>query len=72
MSDGSLVALPNDEKVKVEGIGEVITETHGGVKRRLGDLRYVHKFERNLICNIINFVTSIIQLIILYFQFKIP
>ena len=47
--DYGLVTLPNDEKVKVTGIGEVMIETHGGVKRRLGDVRYVPKFERNLI-----------------------
>ena len=35
--------------MKVTGIGEVMIETHGGVKRRLGDVRYVPKFERNLI-----------------------
>ena len=47
--DNGLVTLPNDEKVKVERIGEVEIETHGGVKRRVGDVRYVPKFERNLI-----------------------
>ena len=35
--------------MKVEGIGEAEIETHGGVKRRLGDVKYVPKFERNLI-----------------------
>ena len=41
--------LLNDEKVKVEGIREIEILTHGGVKRRLGDARFVPKFERNLI-----------------------
>ena len=35
--------------MNVKGIGEVIIETYGGVKRRLGDLRFEPKFERNLI-----------------------
>ena len=47
--DGGLVTLPNDERVKVEGIGEVVIVTHDGVKRRLGGVRYVPKLERNLI-----------------------
>ena len=47
--DNDLVTLPNDEKVKVEGIFEVEIETHRGVKRRLGDVRCVPKFERILI-----------------------
>ena len=47
--DNGLITLPNDEKVKVEGIGEVIIETLGGVERRLDDVRYVPKFERNII-----------------------
>ena len=47
--DNGLVTLPNDQKVKVEGIGEVEIETHGGIKRILGDVRYVPKFDRNLI-----------------------
>ena len=47
--DGGFVTLPNDERVKVEGIGEVVFVTHDGVKRRLGGLRYVLKLERNLI-----------------------
>ena len=47
--DGGLVTLPDDERVKVEGIGEVIIVTHDGVKRRLGGVTYVSKLERNLI-----------------------
>ncbi|XP_057548207.1 uncharacterized protein LOC130826654 [Amaranthus tricolor] len=47
--DGGLVTLLNDERVKVEGIGEVVIVTHDGVKRRLGGVRYVPKLERNLI-----------------------
>ena len=47
--DGGLVTLPNDERVKVEGIGEVVIVTHDGVKRRLGGVRYIPKLERNLI-----------------------
>ena len=34
---------------KVEGIGEIVIVTHDGVKRKLGDVRYVLKLERNLI-----------------------
>ena len=49
MCDNSLVALPNDENVKVEGIGEVDIETHRGVTRRLSDVRFIPKFESNLI-----------------------
>ena len=49
LCDGGLVTLPNDERVKVEDIREVVTETHGGVKRSFGDVRYVPKLERNLI-----------------------
>ena len=49
MCDEGLVTLPNNERMKVEGIREVIIKTHGGVKRRLGDVRYVPKFERNFI-----------------------
>ena len=47
--DGGLVILPNDDRVKVEGIGEVVIVTHDGVKRRLGGVRYVPKLKRNLI-----------------------
>ena len=47
--DGGLVTLPNDERVKVEGISEVVIVTHDGFKRKLGDVRYVPKLERNLI-----------------------
>ena len=46
---GGLVTLPYDERVKVEGIGEVVIVTHDGVNRRLGDVRYVPKLKRNLI-----------------------
>ena len=48
-NDRGLVTLPNDESVKVEGIGEVVIVTHDGVKRRLSDVRYVPKLEKNLI-----------------------
>ena len=41
--------MPNDERVKVEGIGEVDIVIHDGVKRRPGGVRYVLKLERNLI-----------------------
>ena len=47
--DNGFITLPNDEKVKVKGIDEVEIETHRGVKRRLGDVRYVPKFKRNFI-----------------------
>ena len=47
--DRGLVTLPNDGRVKMKGIGEVDIVTHDGVKRRLGGVRYVPKFERNLI-----------------------
>ena len=47
--DGGLVTLPNDERVKMEGIGEVEIVTHDGVKKKLGGMRYVPKLERNLI-----------------------
>ena len=47
--NGGFVTLPNDERVKVKGIGEVVVMTHDGVKRRLGGVRYVPKLERNLI-----------------------
>ena len=43
--DNVLVTLPNDEKVKVEGIEKVEIETHAGVKKRLGDVRFVPKLE---------------------------
>ena len=49
LCDGGLSTLPNDEKVKVEGIREVVVVTHDGVKRKLVDVRYVPKHERNLI-----------------------
>ena len=49
MCDEGLVTLLNDERVKVQRMGEFIIETHRGVKRRLGDVRYIPKFERNLI-----------------------
>ena len=35
--------------MKIKGIGEVEIKTYGGVKRKLGDVRYIPKFERNLI-----------------------
>ena len=47
--DGDLVTLPNNEMVKVEGIGDIIIKTHGRVKRRLSDARYVPKLESSLI-----------------------
>ena len=47
--DGSLVTLPNDERVKMEGISEVDIVTHDRAKRRLGGVRYILKIERNLI-----------------------
>ena len=47
--DEGLFTLPNDERVKVEGISEVVIMTRNGVKRRLGGVRYVPKLERNLI-----------------------
>ena len=34
--------------MKVKGIGEVEIEIYGGVKRTLGDVRYVPKFDKNL------------------------
>ena len=46
---GGLITLSNDEKVKAEGIGEVMIVTHDGVKRRLDGVIYVPKLERNLI-----------------------
>ena len=49
MRDEGIVTLSNDKKVKVEGIGVVIIEAHRGVKQRLGDVKQVPKFERNLI-----------------------
>ena len=47
--DGGLVTLLNHERVKAKSIGEVVIVTHDDVKRRLGDVRYVPKLERNLI-----------------------
>lgn len=44
-----LSTLPKNEKVKVESIREVVVVTHDGVKRKLVDVRYVLKHERNLI-----------------------
>ena len=47
--DGGLVTLPKDEMEKVEGIGEAITKSQGIVKRKVADVRYFPKFEKNLI-----------------------
>ena len=41
--------LPNYERVKVKGTNKVIVRTHNIVQRRLGDVKYVPKFKRNLI-----------------------
>ena len=43
------VTLPNDERMKVKGIGEAVIMTHDDVKRKLGEVRYVLKLKRNLI-----------------------
>lgn len=41
--------MRNDDRVKVKGTEEVIIETHNGANRRLGDVKYVLKLDRNLI-----------------------
>ena len=49
MCDGDLVIIPDNEWMKVKGIGEVVVVIHYGVKKRLGAVRYIPKLERNLI-----------------------
>lgn len=47
--DEDIVNLPNNERVKVVGTGEVVVMTHDRVKWRLGNEMYMSKFKRNLI-----------------------
>ena len=49
MCDGGVITLPNDERVKVEVIENVIIETHWGFKNSLGDVKYEPKSEPHFI-----------------------
>ncbi|XP_074266703.1 uncharacterized protein LOC141589984 [Silene latifolia] len=44
-----MVSLPNGDKAKIEGIGEVKVRLHDGQVRRFGDVRYIPNISRNLI-----------------------
>ncbi|XP_056690200.1 uncharacterized protein [Spinacia oleracea] len=48
-SDGLCVTLPNGEEAKVEGIGEVEIKTHDRKTRKLREVRYISRLDRNLI-----------------------
>ncbi|KAK9749527.1 hypothetical protein RND81_02G131900 [Saponaria officinalis] len=47
--EGKMVTLPNGDKAKIEGIGEVKVRLHDDQVRRFGDVRYIPNVSRNLI-----------------------
>ncbi|KAK9681822.1 hypothetical protein RND81_10G029900 [Saponaria officinalis] len=47
--EGKMVTLPNDDKTKIEGVGEVKVRIHDDQDRRFGDVRYIPNISRNLI-----------------------